>query len=301
MKNKLLKRSTIEKKRSRWGWLFILPWFIGTVYFFIIPMLQSARYAFSDVTIRNGIVNYKFAGLENYIYIFTKDSNFLPGLAESIGNVLYQVPIIVIFSLFMALLIKSKFPGRTFFRAVFFFPVIIASGVAINILQTQVLMSSDAAGVQQQAYMFSVPSFTVLTEQLGLPTFVTELAASITGGFFNITWKSGVQMVLLLAAVNHISPSSYEAADIEGASQWEKLWKITFPMISPTLLVVLIYSIIDSFTDYGNKIMQMISEHFGKGYYEYSTAVGLVYFIVVLVLTGAVNLIFSKKVYYATQ
>ena len=105
-----------------------------------------------------------------------------------------------------------------------------------------------------------------------------DLADSVVNGFFDITWKSGVQIILLLAAVNHISPSSYEAADIEGATAWEKLWKITIPMISPTILVVVIYSIIDSFTDYNNQIMRMIDEYAGNINYEYSTTIGLVYF-----------------------
>lgn len=110
-----------------------------------------------------------------------------------------------------------------------------------------------------------------------------------------------MQIILLLAAVNHISPSSYEAADIEGATAWEKLWKITIPMISPTILVVVIYSIIDSFTDYNNQIMRMIDEYAGNINYEYSTTIGLVYFLVILVLVGLVNLIMGRFIHYSVD
>jgi len=294
------RRTIMEKRRSRWGWVFVLPWFIGTVFFFIKPLVQAGRYAFSKVNILQGVVNYKWIGLDNFIYIFTKDSRFIPDLVNSTLNMLYQVPVIVIFSLFMALLIKPKFFGRTVFHSILFFPVIIASGVVINILQTQVMMTTAEASAFQEAYMFSMPRFTVITEKLGMPVFISDLASRVTGGFFNITWKSGVQTVLLLAAVNHISPSSYEAAEIEGANAWEKLWKITFPLVSPTILVVIIYSIIDSFTDYSNSMMRMINDQFASGYYEYSTAIGLVYFVIVLILVGIVNLIISRRVFYAT-
>ena len=149
--------------------------------------------------------------------------------------------------------------------------------------------------------MFAAPSFSYFIEQLHVPESLTNLVEKVIGGFFDIIWKSGVQIILLLAAVNHISASSYEAADIEGASAWEKLWKITFPMISPTILVVLIYSIVDSFTDYGNRIMRMISDYFSLGQYEYSATLGIVYFLIVLVLVGLVNLIVGRRIQYVVD
>ena len=291
------RRSGIERRRERYGWLFVLPWFIGTVTFFIVPLIQSAMYAFNKVKIVQGNVTYSWVGFQNFVDIFTRDSEFFPDLVSSTWNMIYQVPVIMLFSLLMATLLKDKFRGRTFFRGVFFLPVMIASGVVITILETYVAMSGGSSG-EQEAYLFSVPAFSALTEQLGLPPFVTKLAISITGGFFNIVWKSGVQTVLLLAAVNHISPSSYEAADIEGATAWEKLWKITFPLISPTILVVLIYTVVDSFTDYSNVIIARITEQFSEGFYEYSTAIGLVYFLMILLLVGIINAIFSRYVFY---
>lgn len=294
-------RTLMQKRRERWGWLFILPWFIGAVYFFLVPMVQSAMYAFNKVTLTGDGVRYQFVGIDNFIYTFTQDANFLPNLTDAVLKVLYQVPVILVFSLLIAMVLRGKYVGHTFFRAVFFFPVIIASGVVITILREQVMMTGAATTAQQQAYMFSLPDFDRVIETLGMPAFVGELAASVVNGFFDITWKSGVQIILLLAAVNHISPSSYEAADIEGATAWEKLWKITFPMISPTILVVLIYSIIDSFTDYGNKVMRMISDYFDKGSYEYSTTIGLIYFLTVLVLVGIVNILVGRRIHYDSK
>ncbi len=298
---RLPKYTVAQKRNERWGWLFILPWFIGAVYFFLVPMIQSGVYAFSKVSMLGGATKFTFVGLDNFIYMFTVDAEFLPNLADSLLKMFYQVPVIVIFSLLIAMVLRGKYVGHTFFRAMFFFPVVIASGVVITILQTQVMMTGSATTAQQQAYMFSLPSFDGLTELFGLPSFAVDLADSVVNGFFDITWKSGVQIILLLAAVNHISPSSYEAADIEGATAWEKLWKITIPMISPTILVVVIYSIIDSFTDYNNQIMRMIDEYAGNINYEYSTTIGLVYFLVILVLVGLVNLIMGRFIHYSVD
>lgn len=298
---RLPKYTVAQKRNERWGWLFILPWFIGAVYFFLVPMVQSGVYAFSKVSMLGGATKFTFVGLDNFIYMFTVDAKFLPNLADSLLKMIYQVPVIVIFSLLIAMVLRGKYVGHTFFRAMFFFPVVIASGVVITILQTQVMMTGSATTAQQQAYMFSLPSFDGLTELFGLPSFAVDLANNVVNGFFDITWKSGVQIILLLAAVNHISPSSYEAADIEGATAWEKLWKITIPMISPTILVVVIYSIIDSFTDYNNQIMRMIDEYAGNINYEYSTTIGLVYFLVILVLVGLVNLIMGRFIHYSVD
>lgn len=289
-----LKRTESQKRNERWGLLFILPWLIGTVYFFVIPMLEAAVYAFSDVTMTSGTTIFEFVGLKHFIKLFSGDANFPQNLSESLLTMLYEVPVIVVFSLLIAMVLRGNYKGHTFFRATFFFPVIIASGVVITILRTQVMMTGSATSAQQQAYMFNLPDFQVLTDLFGLPDFIVEFASNVVNGFFDITWKSGIQIILLLVAVNHISPSYYEVADIEGATAWEKLWKVTIPMIAPTILVVIIYTIVDSFTDYGNVIMRMIDEYAGNSNYSYSTAIALVYFVIVGIMIGIVTLTMQR-------
>lgn len=291
---KRLRGTGNERRKARWGWFFILPWFIGTVYFFVIPMVQAAIYAFNDVTMAGGTTNFEYVGFQNFIDLFSGNANFLPDLTEALLTMLYEVPVILVFSLLIAMVLRGSFKGNTFFRATFFFPVIIASGVVITILRTQVMMTDSATSAQQQAYMFNLPDFQVLTTLFGLPDFIVEFATDIVNGFFDITWKSGIQIILLLVAVNHISPSYYEVADMAGATAWEKLWKVTIPMIAPTILVVIIYTIIDSFTDYGNVIMRMIDEYAGNSNYSYSTTIALVYFLIVGALIGIVTLCMRK-------
>ncbi|HOB37332.1 MAG TPA: sugar ABC transporter permease [Candidatus Avimonas sp.] len=288
-------RSRTQVKRALWGLAFILPWLIGALYFFLYPLIQSVVYAFCKVDLATD--TFKPIGFDNFRYLFTKDPNFITNLTKTIGNVVYQVATIMIFSFLIAILLRNRFYGRTLVRAIFFFPFIISSGVVITILQEQVLMTAEPIS-QQQVYMFAAPSFDYFIEQLSIPESVTNLVKRVSMSFFNIIWKSGVQIILLLTAVNHIPSSSYEAADIEGATGWEKLWKITFPTISPTLLVVLIYSIIDSFTDYGNTIMRMIRNFFELGQYEYSATIGIVYFVIILALVGAVNYLVGRRIHY---
>ncbi|MEG1886803.1 MAG: sugar ABC transporter permease [Oscillospiraceae bacterium] len=301
IKSGIDRHSRVQVRRALWGLLFVLPWAIGTIYFFLYPMIQSVVYAFCKVSFTTPNDKFTAVGFDNFRYLFTQDPHFITNLTESVLKVVYEVFVIMIFSLLIAIVLRKKFFGRTAVRAIFFFPVIITSGVVITILKEQVLMNAGVMSEQQQAFMFAAPSFDYFIEQLSIPAPVIKLVQWVTMGFYDIIWKSGVQIVLLLTAVNHISSSSYEAADIEGATAWEKLWKITFPMISPTILVVLIYSIIDSFTDYGNKIMRMIGSFFELGQYEYSATIGIIYFIVILILVGLVNFTIGRRIHYAVE
>lgn len=295
------RRLTIENKRSLWGLAFISPWVIGIVVFFVLPMIQSVIYSFSKINVTPNGFETEFVGAENFSYFFTQDTFFLQYLTESIVMIIPETLLIVCFSMFIAVLLKQKFLGRTLARAVFFFPVIIASGVVITILKEQVMMSGSAVTSMQPGYMFKAPDMVDVFATLGLPDFLLTAITSVVNEIFDLTWKSGVQILLLLAAVNNIPSSSYEVADMEGATGWEKFWKITFPMMAPTLLVAIIYTIIDGFTDYGNKVMQMLNSFYSKGDYEYSATIGVIYFVCVLLVIGLVELIASRTISYSTD
>lgn len=300
MKKAVRKReSALMRSRKKWSFLFTLPWLIGAITFFVVPMVQSAVYTFCDVTLTAQGESFRPVGFENFFQLFS-DPNFVLNLQSSVLTTIYQVPVIVLFALFSAILLRDQFPGRTLVRAIFFFPVMISSGVVITILQQNLMMNGNTTD-QQQAYLFAAPSFVYFIEQLGIPQFILDVVQKVLSSFFNILWKSGVQIILLLAAVNHIPSSAYEAADIEGATAWEKLWKITFPMIAPNLLVVLIYSLIDSFTDYGNLVMVMIRNYFSLGQYEYCTTVGMIYYVIVLAIVGLVNFVVGKRIQYTVD
>ena len=251
------KALSLKAQHAKWACVFLAPWLIGILVFFVWPMAQSVIYSFSRLTVTASGFQLDWVGTENYAYLLTKDTFFLPNLTQALGEVVPSVLMITAFSLFIAVILKEKFFGRSAARTVFFFPVMIASGVIITILKEQVMMSVST-GDDTAAYLFQAPDLVKTFASFGLPDFVLTSFTDIVNGCFDLTWKSGVQMLLLLSAINNIPQSFYEAAILDGAGAWVKFWKITFPAITPSLLVVIIYTVIDSFLDYDNLVMSMI-------------------------------------------
>ena len=162
-------------------------------------------------------------------------------------------------------------------------------------------MMSVSTSDNTAAYLFQAPDLVNTFAAFGLPEFVLTSITDIVNGFFDLTWKSGVQMLLLLSAINNIPQSFYEAAVLDGAGAWVKFWKITFPAITPSLLVVIIYTVIDSFLDYDNLVMQMIRNYYQNNNYTYSATIGVIYFVCILAFVGLVSLVMRKLVVYMYQ
>ena len=286
------KRAGLAERKARWGWVFIAPWLVGFIFFFSLPLINSIYYTLTEIQINEEGLNFSWVGLDNYVKAFTVDAEFTRAIVNSILNIIYQVPVIVFFSLFIALILHGDFRGRTLMRSIFFLPVIISSGVVITILQENVLASGTAG--ETAATLFQTGALSETLIKSGLPARFVEILTRTVGQIFDLTWKSGVQILLILSALHSIPESMYEAAKMEGATAWETFWKITFILISPTLVLAVIYSIIDYFTDYSNQVMRMIVEYTGQGRYEYSTTISIVYFAVVMVLIMLVNLILNR-------
>src|SRR5574344_1079222 len=257
-------KAGLAERKSRWGWVFISPWLVGFVCFFAIPLINAVYYALTKINIAPDGLSFAWVGFENYLTAFTVDPDFTRNIWGSIRNIIYQVPIIVFFSLFIALILHGDFPGRTLMRSIFFLPVIISSGVVITILQENVL----ASGTGQTTTLFQTGVLSQILVRSGFPTSLVTMLTKTVGSIFDLTWRSGVQILLLLSALHSIPDSMYEAAKIEGATAWEIFWKITFVLISPTLIMSIVYSIIDYFTDYSNQIMRMIVTYVNQGRYE---------------------------------
>jgi ABC-type sugar transport system permease subunit len=285
---------SLTAQKSRAGVVFILPWLVGFVFFFAIPLVQSLVYTFNTIDLSTEGMTLTWAGFDNYVYAFTGDPDFTRNIVTSTLNILYQVPIIVAFSLFIAIILKADFRGKTLMRAIFFLPVIISSGVVITILRENVLVTgSGAAGA-----LFQTGSITEILVRSGLSESFVKMITQTVSQVFDLTWRSGVQILLLLSALHSIPESMYEAAKIEGATAWEIFWKITFVMISPTIILALVYSIIDYFTDYSNQVMRMIVTNVNLGKFEYSTTISILYFAVVMIIISLVYAVLSKRAFY---
>lgn len=302
------KHASLDKRKARAGWIFVLPFVIGFVLIYLPIVYDSIRYSFYTMTPKlGGGMELNFVGWANYKQALLEDPNYVSTLLKGLGNMVFDIPMILIFSLFMAVLLNQKMAGRAVFRAIFFIPVILSTGIMESIEAQNVLSDymDDASGIEDGSgestaseivsSMDIEKMFQGMAVGEGLVTYVTIAINNI----YNIVNRSGVQMLIFLAGLQSISPAIYESVQIDGATSWETFWKITFPMISPMILVNAVYTIIDSFTTDSNVVMSFIS-----GVYQQangnvvSSAMAWMYFLIVIGIIALVAAICSAFVFY---
>lgn len=294
---KRIGNKSYEQMRSRPGFVFVLPWVIGFLIFFVGPIVKSLIYSFSDVSISDGI-KVTFKGLEPYKELFFKDVDFLPALFDAFKQLTSDVPMILAFSLFVALLLNQEFHGRTLARAVFFLPVIFASGIIMSIFNGD----SYASGMMSEnteTALFGAYGLEALLNKMNLPSNIITSLTGAVNNIFDIVWQSGIQILLFLSGLQAIPRSYYEAASVEGANAWLAFWKITFPTLMPTLLVAIVYSIVDSFTYYANPVILLIqTTYLGNFRFGYANTMSWMYFLCIVIILLLVFLIFGRRVKY---
>lgn len=311
---KEIKKSRIsyEKKKGLYGYGFIAIWIVGVIYMFIIPIFQSAWYSMCytelvstpEQAAQRGMssagIYTEWNNFGNYEEALFKNQDYLPKLTESLGGMVPQVIIVMIFSLFIALLLNQKFRGRTFARAVFFLPVLVATGPVLAVIRGDISNNGISSGEQFSA-LFQTDLVDELLEFLGIYNLSEQLTTTIqtiTSDIFNLLWSAGIQILIFLAALQQIPTSAKEAASMEGATGWEFFWKITFPMISPMILANLIYTVIDTFIDSENAVMKIVLAQSRNLKYGLSAAMAWIYFLIVAVALAIIVAIVSKFVFY---
>ena len=300
-----------EKKKGLYGYGFIALWFIGTLWLFIIPVLTSLWYSLCDTqllakadALEKGMTSAgiytEFNGFKNFVNAFTVDTEFLPKLGSSLGEILPNTLVIMIFSLFIAVILNQKFRGRTLARAIFFLPLLIATGPVISVINGD-MTSQGISDASQFSTLFKTDLVTELMEFIGIynlnQTF-TDVIKNITSDVLNLVWNSGIQILIFLSALQTIPPSAKEAASIEGATAWEFFWKITFPYISPMILSNLVYTVIDAFVSTDNQVMEYVLKQSGNWEYGYAAALAWIYFAIVGACLGLICVIINRFVYY---
>ena len=252
------KKLTLIQKRMRTGYLFILPWLIGFLFFYVRSIFMTLQFSFSELSMDAVNGGYKLAavGWENFRYAFRVHGTFKQVLTTSVMGMLVDVPLITFFSLFMALLLNKKFPGRAVVRAIFFLPVILNSGAITAAMELSANMmaggistvSSEIASATSSVGM-SIDYFIDLFLDLGIPLSLLDYVMVAVARINDIISASGVQIIIFIAALQAIPGSLYEVAKIEGATGYETFWKITFPMVMPHIITNVVYTIVDSFTE----------------------------------------------------
>ncbi|MBO7634262.1 MAG: sugar ABC transporter permease [Lachnospiraceae bacterium] len=276
-----------------------MPFILGFLFFMVKPFFQSLYMSYCKVDISAQGVAYTFSGLENYKRAFFIDPEFNQMLTDEIWRMLINSISTIIFSLFVALMLNRKFKGRAFVRAVFFLPVIFSSGIIVGLDANNAVLSSMA----QSAEAGTGNSVTAVLEQIltsaDIGSGFMDTIFEVVNRVYDIAIASGIQIIIFLSALQTIPQSMYEAAEIEGCTKWESLWKITLPMISSMFLVNWIYTIVDFFTKTDNQIMEKIRIQISTYMaFDFGSALAWIYFAVVMVMIGVSALIITRVVYY---
>ncbi len=251
-KKKLAHKNTItfgsfERRRSLEGWAFSLPWIIGFMLLMVLPLFLSVRASFFETKLTDAFGfsgDSPFVGFDNYVEV-VKEPAYGEVVFKSFLTSLYKVPVVVAFALFVAVLLKQQFPGRTIFRVIFFIPVILA-GVIMSYL-----FSDDVGTISVFSNLTASSSFGFVYRIFG-----DEIISQIG----TIMWASSVEILIFLAALQSVPAILYEVVELDGATAWESFWHVTLPYVSPFVILNAIYALVDTFVDARNPVMNLLSQ-----------------------------------------
>ncbi len=296
------KKLTLMQKRAITGILFISPWLIGFIWFYVRSFIMAIQFSLSKLTvIENGGFTLDFIGLDNFKYAFLEDPTFNQILVQSVKDMIIDVPLIIFFSLFVAILLNQKFKGRTLVRAIFFLPVIMNSGaISQTLALAQAAASGGVAAVSAEAAAVqgvNVEYFMSLFLDLGFPKAILDYIIMAVARIYDIVQASGIQIIIFIAALQSVPGALYEVSKIEGATAYETFWKVTFPMVSPLILTNVVYTIVDSFviSTVVDKAYEVAFTNFNWGV---SVAMSLISTFIVCTILLIVGKVLSKKTFY---
>ncbi len=309
------RRMGLTARKALAGYAFVLPFILGVILIYIPILLDSIWFSLGNLT--SVVVDGKpsqyleFLGFEHYVNAFTDNTGFVTSLVSGIQQLIFEVPAVIIFSLFIAVVLNQKMLGRAAFRAIFFLPVIVSVGIMESINAADAMKAQTEAGINDgsgsggSAGIISALDVEVLFANMKVGGELVTYVVDLVNNVYNIINYSGVQMLIFLAGLQSISPSIYEACRIDGATGWETFWKVTFPMISPMILVNAVYTIIDAFTRSENKVMRFIfgsATGTGTGVYtadpHKATAMLWIYFLIIILIIAVVAAIASTFIFY---
>ena len=294
----------LSTKRKLVGTGFISPWIIGFLLFFLVPLVQTLVFSLNTVNITPEGYSLEAEGFSNFLYAFRSDAEFPKILLSSVTQLVTDVPFILAFSFFISVVLNQPFPGNRAVKLVFFLTVILSTGVFQSLqsqsgdvntgqLNTVLQENSAVAGLIDN---FRVETYMI---EAGLPAALAESLTAPMMRLFSILSSSGIQIFIFLAALKTIPPSLYESSYMEGATGWEAFWKITFPMVSPMILVNVVYTVIDSFLSPTNQALNYVKKTiFTNLKFGYGSALAWIYFVIISVILAVVVLLISRKTFY---
>ena len=274
---------TRKNREAFFGLLFISLWIVGYLIFTLYPMFYSLYLSFQTAyyNLETGLVT-EFVSFQNYLNIF-RSQTLLPLFGTYLGKMIISVPLVVVFSIMIAVLINNPIKMKGIWRTIFFLPVVISTGPVIAELSNQ--DATSLPSLQNSSVL------NYISDNLG-PWIANPLESLLTSMLL-ILWYAGIPILIFLAGLQKIDNSIYEAAAIDGASPWDRFWKITLPSIKPLITVAIIYIVVSMslFVESGG-ILDQARTHMLVGApdsafwygYGYAAAIAWVYFILMVII-----------------
>lgn len=292
-----------RRQKVAYGLAFLTPWIVGFCLFFAVPVFTTVYWSFFRLKpISGGGFDSTYIGLQNYKELFTTamlaGSTISEIITKSVLDILIDLPVILIFSLFMAVLLNTKFKGHGLVKAIFFVPVVYNISVINNTLTGMFGQHFD----QILAAGFNLSDqFSRFLLRIGIGGGLVEFLVSAVDRMFAIVNMSGIQILMFIAALQSIPKHLYEAARVEGATAYESFWKITFPMVSPIIMTALVFTIVNSFAT--SDIMQFMTVN-SQGEMMAATnaglysAIAIIYFLANAFIIAVAFFLMRKVVFY---
>jgi len=274
-----------KNQKRLWAAIFLAPWVIGFVTLFLVPLIQSFLYSFYQLTPQVGQITRTFIGFDNYIFAFnthvTQTSSFKVELLNTTGDSLINLPVLLIFSLFIAVLLNMKFKGRAAIRAIFFIPVILNSAAVATALGGGEVIAQilEQSGIDK---IFDLEFYLI---QTGMTPILVTFIVGLISRIYDILALAGVPILLFLASIQSVPKHLYEAAKIEGATSYEMFWLITLPNVSPHIVTVTVYALVDTFLT--SSVSGIISDELNRQRWGLSSAMAWIYVGTILVMLGS--------------
>lgn len=284
------RRMSFEKKQRLAGYIFISPLIFGVCVLFLPNIVKTVIFSLNDIVLGDSAYTLEWRGFQYYYEALFVNADFIQYVIASLGEMLISVPTIIVFSLFMASVLNQKFHGRVLARAIFFLPVVLATGIVTktDMMYDLVAAIDGRVTLEESGQLVNMASFLY---SLNFNKTLTGIVVNAANGIETIVTSSGMQIFILLAAFQEIPLSSYEAAAVEGASKWETFWKITIPSVKSQIIVTAVYTVIDIFTRTDNAIFNYIHDvGFAGNQYGYAMAMYILYLFAVGVMIAIVML-----------
>lgn len=287
------KHRGIEEIRARYGLIFLSPWILGLILFFIYPIFHSMYLSFAELNLNESGMTTEFVKLANYNEILLKDPDYINNVLEALVDIFVSLPFILVVSMVLALMLNGEYTGRIFFRALFFLPVIFASGPVLQLFLKAGQWNATSAAVSEAA-SFGMINFDAVLSGLNLPSSIQGYLSAALSNIFLLVWQSGIQTVLIIAGLQSIPELHYEVARVEGSNQWQTFWFVTFPQLMRTMLLVLIFTVVELCSLSTNSVLSVSYNKFQQLKYGTGTSMLWFYYLFIALLIGLIFLVYKK-------